>query len=309
MQLESTTPRNNTLPPAAGLTVSKLNLSYDSAPCLTDISCEIRPGSITGLVGANSSGKTALAQVLAQWRPSDSGEIHLTDDTGTPLTTKNVSDHVWYSWHLGSFLPEVSLATQVPTVCEWMPAFSPAAFTKHLKACKISAKASPQDLSQGKRAALALTTALAVPHPILVLDESFTGMDAATKSYFIEQLIEESANSERTLILCDHDLAELERLVEEVIVLDHGRVRYVGPIDELLDSYLQVEGRSEDVDEFCRAHTVLSRKSLGVLDQAIIKVDDASQHQIPLNLNDKSLQTQRVTLADAVNALSTKSTS
>lgn len=283
-----------------GLRVDKLQLAYNGARCLNNVSLNCTAGSITGLVGPNSSGKSALAQVLTQWRPVDSGNVHLVDATGAPISAKNVSDHLWYNWQPGALLPEKRISHQLSTIAAWMPTFCVETFQKHLHKCGIASSARPMDLSQGKRSALALSTSLAVERPILILDEPFTGMDASTKNYFTGQLIDYADSGDKTIILADHNLDELERLISEVIVLAEGCVHYCGEVDDLVESYLRVEGRSDDVSRFCQGHDVISRSTLGVLEQVIV-ARNTNVRQTPAG--DSSLQIQRVSLAEAITAL------
>jgi ABC-2 type transport system ATP-binding protein len=65
-----------------------------------------------------------------------------------------------------------------------------------------------------------------------LLDEPLVGLDVVTKNALIDGLLSVDAAAARTIVIASHDLAEMELLVDHVIVLDDGRVRLAGDLDE-----------------------------------------------------------------------------
>lgn len=297
-------------PQPLGLKVHDLDLTYGQTPCLESINVTIAAGTITAVVGANSSGKTALTQVLAGWRPADRANTSLID-SDNQADPSPVHPQIHYAWHLGAFLPETPIGKQLQNVQIWQPGFDQDAFLAHLDVCQIQPAARPKDLSLGKRAALSLATALASPCPITFLDEAFTGLDAGSTEYFIEHLVQTNAEDERTIVLCDHDLAQVERLAQDVIVLDAGSIAYAGPVDDLRSSFAQVTGRTEDVAAACSARQVVFRKTLGTSSESILDLkneDSSARGENTLTLaalqqQHPQVTIQRVSLHEAVNAL------
>lgn len=293
-----------------GLKIHDLHLTYGETPCLDRINFTIAAGTITGIVGANSSGKTALTQALASWRPAD--RIHITlIDNNNQATPSPVQPQVHYAWHLGAFLPETPISRQLQDIRIWQPGFDHDTFLAHLDVCQIQAAAHPKDLSLGKRAALSLATALASPCPITFLDEAFTGLDARSTEYFIEHLVQTNAENERTFVLCDHDLGHVERLAQDVVVLNAGSTAYAGPVDDLRSSFARVTGRTEDVAQACRERQVLRKRTLGTSSESIIDLHDEtsavrgqdSDALDSLQRQHPHVTVQRVSLHEAVEAL------
>jgi len=96
-------------------------------------------------------------------------------------------------------------------------------------------------MSRGQRMKAALLCALAPKPRLLIMDEPFTGMDAAVKDDLVRGLLDAASLEGATVLLCSHDIAEIEPLADWVGILDGGRMRVSMPIDELRARYKRIE--------------------------------------------------------------------
>jgi ABC-2 type transport system ATP-binding protein len=95
--------------------------------------------------------------------------------------------------------------------------------------------------SRGQRMKVALLCALA-PHPrVLVMDEPFTGMDALVKDDLVRGLLASTSADGCTILLCSHDIAELELLADWVGFLDRGSLRLSEPMDRLREQFTRID--------------------------------------------------------------------
>ncbi|GAB49118.1 putative ABC transporter ATP-binding protein [Mobilicoccus pelagius] len=106
-------------------------------------------------------------------------------------------------------------------------------FTSLLEAFEVPERRTPAKLSTGGRAALRAAFALATRAEVTVLDEVHLGMDAVTRRAFYDALLADYAAHPRTMILSSHLLEEIQPLVEDVVVLDRGRVVAAGEVDDV----------------------------------------------------------------------------
>jgi ABC-2 type transport system ATP-binding protein len=88
-------------------------------------------------------------------------------------------------------------------------------------------------LSRGQRMLVALWAALAARPALLLMDEPFTGIDVAVKDRLVEGLLEVMADGGVSVLLCTHDLAEVEMLADWMGILRDGRVAHSAPLEQL----------------------------------------------------------------------------
>jgi ABC-2 type transport system ATP-binding protein len=87
-------------------------------------------------------------------------------------------------------------------------------------------------LSRGERAGLNLALALAQSPELLILDEPTLGLDVVAKRAFLEAMLESSVDDGSTIVYCSHQMDEIERVADNLVILERGRLRYMsGPDD------------------------------------------------------------------------------
>ncbi len=109
-------------------------------------------------------------------------------------------------------------------------------------------KGKPEQLSRGKRSALSVAIALASRAPLTIFDEVYLGMDAVARHWFYDAMMADYVAHPRTIILSSHLLAEVEDLMEDVIVLDRGRVAASGDADDVRRQYSTSAGLASLTD-------------------------------------------------------------
>ena len=210
---------------------------------LHGVSLQITPGERVGLVGRTGSGKSTLVQLVAGLLAPTGGQVLL---DGVPAHARSVAAR--------AVRRRVGLAFQYPedqifeqTVAREV-AFGPR--NLGLGEDEIEARVrwalemvgldtaverrSPFTLSGGETRRVALASILALRPEVLILDEPTAGMDPHGRREMLARVHAWQEGTGSTLILVSHDLEELARVVERVIVLDQGRVAAVGPAQQVL---------------------------------------------------------------------------
>jgi ABC-2 type transport system ATP-binding protein len=96
-------------------------------------------------------------------------------------------------------------------------------------------------MSRGQRMKAALLCALAPRPSLLLMDEPFTGVDVATKDDLVRGLLDTATGEGCTVLVCTHDIAEIELLADWVGFLREGRIEVSAPLESLRDGYKRVE--------------------------------------------------------------------
>jgi ABC-2 type transport system ATP-binding protein len=161
-------------------------------------------------------------------------------------------------------------------------------------------------LSRGMRTALAAVIGLASRAPLTLLVEPFLGLDAVTRRIFYDHLLADYAEHPRTIVLSTHLIDEVSELVEQVVVIDRGRLLLDAPLDALRQDALTVSGPRAAVRELADRFTVLSHQELAGTVRSVIRgVADSSARDDARRLG---IEARPVTLQELFVALTTPTT-
>jgi ABC-2 type transport system ATP-binding protein len=121
-------------------------------------------------------------------------------------------------------------------VAGFYPSWDDAEYRRLLRLLEVPEGRKILGFSGGMRAKLALSLALAHRPRLLVLDEPTSGMDAVARREFIDIIRDQAVRSHRTTIFSSHLIDEIEFAADKVGIVDEGRMRYEGSLDELRSS-------------------------------------------------------------------------
>jgi ABC-2 type transport system ATP-binding protein len=212
------------------LDVSNLGKSYGRIRALESISFAIHRSEVVGLIGPNGAGKTTLFECLAGVLSRDSGEIRV---NGQAVAAGAPPSDVFY-------LPDAIAPWPSQTV-KWAMGFMAGFFgapanrqqdmVRRLDVATLMERPIGA-LSKGQRKRALLAIALAMPHPMLLIDEPFEGLDLR-QTRDVSAVLREEASTGRTLLVSIHQIADAARLCDRFILLSGGRVKGDGTIDAL----------------------------------------------------------------------------
>lgn len=125
-------------------------------------------------------------------------------------------------------------------------------------------------LSKGYQSIFKLTIALALDVPYVIFDEPVLGLDANNRELFYKLLLEKYEREGNTLILATHLIEEVANLIEDVVLIDHGKVLLSENVEVLLSQGYTVSGFASDVDLYCADKRVIGVDNLGGLKLAYV---------------------------------------
>lgn len=294
-----------TAQPPLGIATTGLSVAYGKHTAVDDVSTSFNCGTVTALVGPNGAGKSTLGYALAGWRPVQKGAITLRDEQDNTVPYDALQTQVFYTSGTGVFLPERKIADSAQLATALRPSFDHTAFADMLAHCDVPLNKRPKQLSTGKRAAVAMATALASGAAVTILDETHNGMDANTREYFLQRLISLIAEEPRTFIVSSHLIAEIDLVATDVVIMQSGTVIHHSSAEDLRNRLLTVQGRREDVVAFTSGYGVLAHQDLGTIRQATIDPGDAID-QARQAAEIAGLELGTVSLQDAVVALTNR---
>ena len=212
----------------AVLECKDLSKHYGNAPALNHVSLAVEPGRIVGLLGPNGSGKTTLIKLANGLLTPSEGEVLVCDMAPGKESHASVS-----------YLPE---RTCIPT---WMSVkqlldfygdfyrdFNRKAAEEMLTHLNIRLTQRIKQMSKGTREKVQLIMVMSRAAKLYLLDEPIGGVDPATRDYILSTIIG-NYNPEAAVIISTHLIADVEKVLDEVIFINQGQVVLQSSVDEI----------------------------------------------------------------------------
>ena len=210
--------------------VDNLTKRYDRLTALSGASFTIRSGEVLGLIGPNGSGKTTLFECLAGVRPADAGTVRV---AGEWLDPRARASHIFYLPDAIAPWPSQTVGWALDFALGYFggPAGRRADVVDRLGLAPLLM--SPiGTLSKGERKRAVLAVGLLTPHPVLLADEPFDGLDFR-QCREAGATLRAHAAAGRTLFLSIHQITDAARVCDRFVLLSGGVVRGEGTFDEL----------------------------------------------------------------------------
>jgi branched-chain amino acid transport system ATP-binding protein len=226
------------------LSVTGLTKRFGGFTALSEVSFEVREGEILGLIGPNGSGKTTLFNCVSGALPPTAGSIRFRGDEIGGLTPDRIC-------HRG-----VARTFQIPRPFRKLSILDNVAVAAHYGATKPNTEAQareraremlelvglpagsealPTMLGAGGLKKLELARALATGPSLLLADESLGGLDPSEMNDAAEMLKRIRRDLGITIVWVEHIMATLMRVVDRIVVLDHGEKIAEGPPLEIAE--------------------------------------------------------------------------
>lgn len=205
-----------------------VNKSYENKKVLKDVNFSIPRGKIIGLLGKNGAGKSTLIKLINDLLTLDSGEI-LIDGKKIGVESKKII----------SYLPERTYLDKSMTVNEVIDMFSEfydnfdaKKARKLLKDLKLDVNSKLSKMSKGMQEKVQLVLVMSRKALLYILDEPLGGVDPATRDYILDTILT-NFNEGASIIISTHLIADIERILDEVIFIDNGKIDLIEEADKL----------------------------------------------------------------------------
>jgi ABC-2 type transport system ATP-binding protein len=214
----------------AAITVRDLRVRRGGKPVLPGLSCEVAPGTVTGLLGPSGSGKKTLMRSIVGVQVVESGDVSV---DGLPAGSPALRRRIGYVTQAPSVYTDLTVRENLRYFARILGA--PAGRIEETIATVAlggQARQVVHTLSGGERSRVSLATALLGQPDVLVLDEPTVGLDPVLRRD-LWRTFHELADDGTTLLVSSHVLDEASRC-DELLLLRDGRIVFTGTPEELL---------------------------------------------------------------------------
>ncbi len=205
-----------------------VNKSFGDKKVLKDINLTIPRGKIIGLLGKNGTGKSTLIKLINDLLTIDSGKI-LINGNEIGVESKKII----------SYLPERTYLDKSMTVDKVIEYFSlfynnfdAKKAKKLLKELDLDTTQKLSKMSKGMQEKVQLVLVMSRKADLYILDEPLGGVDPATRDYILDTILT-NFNEGASVIISTHLISDIERILDEVIFIDKGKIILQSDTDEL----------------------------------------------------------------------------
>lgn len=203
------------------LNVDKLTFGYPRRRqmVIEDFSLTIDTGGVYGLLGPNGAGKSTLLYLICGLLTPKSGRVEFKGINTRARLPQTLSDIFIVPEELT--LPPITLESYVKMNAGFYPRFSADDMRRHLETFEVTALANEKlsQLSMGQKKKVFMSFALACNTSLLLMDEPTNGLDIPGKAAF-RRFIASSASDERIIIISTHQVRDIDRVLDHVIIMD-----------------------------------------------------------------------------------------
>jgi ABC-2 type transport system ATP-binding protein len=283
------------------ISMAGLTRRYRDQVALDDVTLDLEPGSITGLLGRNGAGKTTLLRILAGHEFASAGTVTVLG--ASPVENERVLHQMVFVREDQSY-PDLKVRRAVQVASWFYPNWSHELADELLEEFNLPLDRKVRRLSRGMRSALGIVIGLAARAEVTLFDEPYAGLDPVSRQLFYDRLLADYAEHPRTVLLSTHLIDEAAGLFERVVVIDRGRVVLNTAADDLRGAATSVSGPAIAVAEFTAGRPVWNRRRIASQESAVVagtlnETDRARAAALHLRLEPLTLQEVVVQVAGA----------
>lgn len=246
-----------------GIKVSEVTKKFGRKTILKNVSFELEPNRIYGLLGRNGAGKSTLLNIMTDRIFPNDGVV----------TLNGVAIHE-HDAQLGKIylMSEVNLYQKRQRVAALFKAskllyggFNESYAKQLCEAFELNPKLRFGQLSTGYRTIFKLIMALCLPVDYVFLDEPILGLDANHRELFYKELLDSYSRHPRTFVISTHIIEEVANMLEHVFVLENGKILIDDDVDRMLSQAYVITGPGATVDAYTQGLNIIGTESLGNL--------------------------------------------
>jgi ABC-2 type transport system ATP-binding protein len=219
--------------------VRGLSKRFKAKQALDQVSLDLAPGRIVGLLGANAAGKsTLLRHIIGLYLP-DEGTCKTFGCEAGRLSPAELA-RIGYVHQEGQLIDWMTVGQLIRYVSAYYPAWDTALEGRYVADFQIDLADRVGALSPGQRQKLAILLAIGHQPQLLILDEPASALDPLARAQFLDLLLQLIQQEDRTIVISSHILGDVEKVIDRVVIMDQGRILIDCGLDDLRERFCRV---------------------------------------------------------------------
>ncbi len=210
------------------LEIKDLNKSFDKKEILKDVNISLPEGKIIGLLGKNGAGKTTLIKLINDLLTPTSGEI-LVHGKKVGVESKKVISYLPERTYLNK---QMKVSEVIDYFSDFYDNFDSEKAKRLLKDLDLDIHQRLSKMSKGMQEKIQLVLVMSRNADLYILDEPLGGVDPATRDYILDTILS-NFNENASVIISTHLISDIERILDEVIFIDKGKIVLQSDADKL----------------------------------------------------------------------------
>lgn len=241
--------------------IKNITKKYNNLTALDNVSFSFEFGKIYGFLGRNGAGKSTLINIIANRIFADEGTV-LVDDI--PIKENmQAQEKIFCMSEADLYDKELKIKEHFKWINCFYDSFDLDKAFEIAEKFNLDINKKFKALSKGYQSIFKLTVALSLNVPYVIFDEPVLGLDANHRELFYDLLLKDYENEERTIIIATHLIEEVANIIEEVVLIDKGKVLLQENVENLLEKGYSIAGIAKDVDDYCSDKNVIDFDELG----------------------------------------------
>jgi len=215
---------------------------------LDNVSFSVPRGTVCGFIGQNGAGKTTTIQLILDAITRDSGEIILFGQEVIPGRSHTLREDIGVVFDEMGFHEFLTPAQLDEIMKRIYKNWNSETYFGYLKRFSLPSKKRCGNFSRGMRMKLQIAVALSHGARFLIMDEPTSGLDPIVRNEMIQIFREFVVEEDHTILLSSHITGDLEKIADEVVFIDGGKIVLAGNKDEILEKHAIIKCKKEDAD-------------------------------------------------------------
>lgn len=218
---------------------------YGNRLIYENLNFDVEKGKVLGLLGKNGTGKTTIINILSGYLKPKSGVCRVFGESMnaiTPATKARIGllleGHVQHSYF--------NIVQIEKFYSRFFPNWKREAYYELLKKLQVTEKQKISTMSCGQRSQVALGLLFAQDPDLMILDDFSMGLDPGYRRLFVEYLKEYATAENKTVFLTSHIIQDMEKLIDDCIILDYGRILLHKPTKEIIENFHRYSFTTDD---------------------------------------------------------------
>lgn len=219
---------------------------------LDNVSFKVPEGSVCGFIGQNGAGKTTTIKAILDVINIDEGEIFVFDQNVKKDSAKLREDIgvVFDEMGFHEFMTGKDINVMMKNIYKnW----NQQTFFDYLKKFSLPSKKPCGDFSRGMRMKLQIAVALSHNARLLIMDEPTSGLDPIVRNEIIQIFREYVIEEDHSILLSSHITSDLEKIADEVVFINGGKIVLSGNKDEILETHGLVKCKKSELEEISKS--------------------------------------------------------